>query len=180
MILIISTCRYKLSEEEFVDPIREIVESEGFRAEVKHYMEKPEYGKYDKIIICGTALKDFNYLKNLQYFNKLKNLNKPVLGICAGYQILALLYGNRLEEIRKIGLYRVRVVKENSLTARSEFEAYFLHIYSLSKANEKIEVIALQDEEIAIFKIRGKPYYAISFYPEVLNPEIIKNFIRKV
>jgi hypothetical protein len=64
MILIISTCSQNLNENEFVRPIEKLLLKNGFDYKTKHYSEISDVSEYDKIIICGTALKDFEYLKN--------------------------------------------------------------------------------------------------------------------
>jgi hypothetical protein len=53
MILLISTCNEALHEREFVDPIATI-------GTVRHYNDvtQADIDAADKIIICGTSLKD--------------------------------------------------------------------------------------------------------------------------
>lgn len=176
MILIISTCRYSLSEEEFVRPIVEIARSEGFGYEVRRYHERIEPSEYSKIIICGTALRDFDYLRYIHNFTQLIDYDGSVLGICAGYQILAKLFSNELEEVKKIGVYDVKVVKNNPLIDK-DTRSYFLHKFSLKRVNEALEKLAIQNDEICVFKVKGKDFYGVSFHPEVLNKEIIVNFL---
>ena len=57
-LLLISTCQEKLSEREFVHPISKILDSE--QHQILHYTEctRDTIQKFDKIIICGTSLKD--------------------------------------------------------------------------------------------------------------------------
>jgi len=55
MILIVSTCRYLLSEEEFVRPIVEIVRECGFDYCVRRYHERISAEEHSKIIICGNC-----------------------------------------------------------------------------------------------------------------------------
>ncbi|HDH07111.1 MAG TPA: hypothetical protein ENF87_01955 [Thermoproteales archaeon] len=178
MILIVSTCRYRLSEREFVEPIIEIVKENGYKYHVKRSHEKLNLENYSGIIICGTALMDFDYLKHLKNFKELKNYSGKVLGICAGYQLLAKIYDNQLEKIEKIGVYSVKVVQENPL-ASGEFRAYFLHVLALSRTRN-LEILAKQGNEIAMFKVPGKNFYATSFHPEVFNKTVIENFLNIV
>ncbi len=174
MILVISTCKYGLSEEEFVRPIAEIVEKAGFRYEIKRYKEKIDPKKYDKAIICGTALKDFEYLENMERFEWIHEFEGHILGICAGYQVIASLFGQKLERAERIGVYEVEVLKENPL-AEKTFRAFFLHKLALKSA-ECVEPLAVQGDVICMFWIRK--FYGVSFHPEVLNPEIVERFLK--
>jgi len=177
MILVVSTCKYLLSEEEFVRPVVEIVKSYGFDCDVKRYYERINPEDYSKVIICGTALRDSDYLNYIDNFKKLIDYDGSILGICTGYQILAKLYSNTLDEIKKIGVYNVKVVKKNPLI-QNDFKAYFLHKFALRNVNKMIEPLAMQGDEICMFKVKDKNFYGVSFYPEVLNREIIVNFIQ--
>ena len=60
-ILLISTCKEKLSEYEFVKPIVEIIES--FDYDIINYrnLETLDLQIYDKVIICGTSLQAVSY-----------------------------------------------------------------------------------------------------------------------
>jgi len=176
VILVVSTCRLPLSEEEFVRPVVEVLRGRGLSCEVKSYRERLDFSAYTKVIICGTALMDLDYLNYLDNFEALLDYDGGVLGICAGYQILALLFGGRLEEALKIGVYRVRVVRPNPLTREGDFGAYFLHNYAVTEASGKVEPLAVQGGEICMFKVLGREFYATSFHPEVQNRDIIEKF----
>ncbi|MEK6849916.1 MAG: gamma-glutamyl-gamma-aminobutyrate hydrolase family protein, partial [Nanoarchaeota archaeon] len=103
MKLVISTCADPLSESEFVAPIVKLV---GECVVRKCNKVKPEdIAQADSIIITGTALADFVYLK--QKWDWLKTFKKPVLGICAGMQVLALAHGGKLVNQERIGVHPV-------------------------------------------------------------------------
>lgn len=167
--LIISTCADKLSELEFVKPIERLVG----KCTTKHYsnLTKEDTDNADKIIITGTALKDFGYLNH--NWNWLKDYNKPVLGICAGMQAIAQEFGVKIEDFVTIGPHKVTVVKENKLCAGS-FDAYFLHTKT---GTGNFEVLATTDGKPCIIKHPSKEIYGCIFHPEVMNESIIKNFI---
>ena len=65
MILIINVCEEKLHYYEFVKPIEDIVVEDYF---VKNYVDisKEDLERADKVIICGTSLKDNCFLKLLE------------------------------------------------------------------------------------------------------------------
>ena len=179
MITVVSTCKYKLSEEEFVRPIVEIVRLCRLNYRIVRYREMIDLNDCSKVIICGTALRDFDYLNYIDNFKLLIDFEGDVLGICAGYHILALLFSNKLTKIKKIGVYDVKIIKENPLVETKNIRGYFLHSYALKDINDNLECLAVHNDEICMFRVKRKNFYGISFHPEVLNKELIVNFLLK-
>ena len=161
MIWIVSTCKEKLSELEFVNPVKHIAENFDRVKLLKHY-EKPTRGK---VIITGTALKDFEYMKRIENFAWIKHYRDDILGICSGAQILAKLFGLKLVPAKKIGVFEV-------VAGNKKRRAYFLTSYLAEKGKY---TIALVDGLSAAFKIDNK--YGVFFHPEVLNVDIIEKFL---
>ena len=95
MILIISLCKEKLHDLEFVKPIEKVVSSLGEKCSVKNYIEvaKTDLEKADKVLLSGTSLMDFDYFNHMDKFSWLKDCEKPVLGICAGMEIIVHEFG---------------------------------------------------------------------------------------
>jgi len=172
MILIISTCVEKLNENEFVKPIANIV---GKDFEVKHYSEVQSVDKYDKIIICGTALKDNSFLEDLDKFVWLLETANPVLGICSGMQIIALSFGAELTESKEIGMTKVNVLKENVLFSE-ELKVYELHGNGLINLDQ-FNILADTDGSVQAIKHKEKKFYGIIFHPEVRNHQVVINFL---
>jgi GMP synthase (glutamine-hydrolysing) len=168
MILIISTCREQLSEMEFVRPIALMIEDHH----VQHYsrLKPADIKAADKIIISGTALKDFDYLQG--DFKWLQKCDKPVLGICAGMQIIAKEFGVPLTESAAIGPQKVEVVAANKL-AKGEFNAYFLHTKT---GTGDFKVLAVSNGKPCMIKHNEKEIYGCIFHPEVMNESIIRGF----
>jgi GMP synthase (glutamine-hydrolysing) len=171
MILLISTCKDKLSEEEFVRPVSNLI---GVPHEIKHYSEDIYLGSYDKIIICGTALMDNSYLEEIEKFNFLKDVSIPILGICSGMQIISIVFGSRLAKSKEIGMIRIELVKTNSLF-QEDLESYALHGNSIEPSDE-FEILAKSDRCVQAIKHKRLEIYGMMFHPEVRNPQIIRNF----
>lgn len=171
MILIINTCKEKLSELEFVKPIENIVKNNFV---TKHYTQitQKEISAADKIIITGTALADFEYLK--QDFSWIKTTDKPILGICAGIQIIAQAFCIPLKDNINIGVRKVITTKKNKL-CEGIFDAYFLHTKTTT---EKFVVLATTNGDLCIVKHPDKEIYGCMFHPEVMNTELITIFVR--
>lgn len=168
MILIISTCREKLSELEFVEPIKRMVDK--FIVKRFDNVTNDDLKNAKKIIICGTALKDFDYLE--ANWSWIESFEKPLLGICAGAQVIGKAYGLHLKNETSIGQQKVETIKLNRL-CDGEFNAYFLH----TKNVEGLETMAKSNGKPCILKHPKKEHYAVIFHPEVMSVQIIRNFL---
>src|SRR3989344_9644550 len=185
MILIINICKEKLHYLEFVKPIEDILRKEKIEYQTVYYKKLTDKEllnkKLNKIIICGTSLKDSEYLENLNYFKWIKfpKLNKPILGICGGMQIISLIFGGVLVENKEIGQLKIQFEKEFLNFKPSEKEVYLLHNYAV--INNELEVFASYKElEIPqAIKHKTKPIYGVLFHPEVRNKELISYFCKE-
>ena len=177
MILLVSTCSEKLSELEFVKPIEKILKEMKLASFTKHYLEinKPNLEKADKIIICGTALNDFDYVNNLNDFFWIKDCEKPIFGICSGMQIIGMFFGSKPKRKKEIGIGKINLRKE-FLGMKENFEGYFLHNLSVTKAN--FEILADSGTDISAIKHKTKPIYGVLFHPEVRNNILIEEFAK--
>src|SRR3989338_3023769 len=97
-ILIINICKEKLHYFEFVKPIEDILKNSNQKTKnikffTKHYtkLNSLDVDKADRIIICGTSLKDNDFAKdeNIATFNWIKPHAKPILGICGGLHFIS-------------------------------------------------------------------------------------------
>lgn len=166
-----------LAQYEFVKPILSVVEPfEPCR--VKHYLDvdHSEVENYSHIILSGTTLKDFDFLKHLDCFHWIKTCTKPILGICAGMQTIIRLYGEVLVPCQQVGMTEITTTKQNMLFSGA-FQAYSLHTYSIAPENQTFDAIAESSKCVQAIVHKNKPIYGVLFHPEVRNPPIIKRFI---
>jgi GMP synthase (glutamine-hydrolysing) len=179
MILIVDMNWKKgsLGYYEFVLPIASIAQSLD-EYTVKHHLEitKKELSQCEILILSGTALKDMTTLSRLEKFRWLKDIEKPVLGICAGMETIGMVYGMRLRRCLEIGMTQVNVVKENLLFSGG-LKAYSLHSVCVEPSAD-FEVWAESTKCVQVIKHKIKPIYGVLFHPEVRNPELIKLFIQ--
>lgn len=167
-VLIINLNKHDLAYHEFITPIISIIKE----ADVVHYKESYNPNNYDKIILGGTPLKDNEFLENIKLFNWIDDFKKPVLGICAGAEVIALRLKCRLTTNKSIGLKKIKTINNNPLF-KGEFEAYCLHSLSVELRNEKGYTELAENTEAFMFN----NLYGIMFHPEVRNIYIVKKFI---
>lgn len=162
---------------EFVLPLVVAVEASGQPVVVRHYSEISDADLADcrAVLMSGTPLKDTHTLTQLDKFSWLKTFDKPVLGVCAGMQTFAAVYGLLLTRCLEIGMTQIRTLSENPLFTGT-FNAYSLHTLSVESSDE-FEVLAESPKCLQAIKHKQKPLYGVLFHPEVRNPKIIKNFL---
>lgn len=182
MILLIDLCYEKgsLSRYEFVDPIKDCVKRAGSRSEVLHFSEvkDEEIKRCEKVILCGTALKDNVYAKDVESFSWIRECEVPILGMCAGMQVIGSIFGGDIVPQPKIGLEQIEITTETGLLGPSRMiEGYHLHNYGVTLP-EGFLIVAGARSGIEAFKHQEKPIYGILFHPEVRNRWIIKRFVQ--
>ena len=179
MILVVNVCFEKLHYFEFVKPIEDILRNGGLEYSTIHYTQVSE--KYlalaEGIIICGTSLKDDDFLNKIDEFSWIKNINKPVLGICAGMHLIGLLFGGEIKRETEIGFYEESF--RSFLGLEDSEQVYHLH-------NNYIDFFHLKEFEVfskgripQAVKHRDKELYGILFHPEVRQKSLILNFCSK-
>ncbi len=177
MILIIKTNKHPIHDEEFVKPVEKLIDNYKIENIRNENINKKIYDA-KKIIITGTSLKDNDYMRYWKNINPVKTLPVPVLGICAGMQLLGKIYGAEIVKSVQIGVKEIKIEKETKIIDKKDqkIKAYFLHNYTV-KENENIETISRLDYP-EIIKIKNKEQYGLGFHPEVMNREIIERFLK--
>lgn len=173
MILIINVCKEKLHYYEFVKPIEDILKRKEIKFFTLYYKDLTEeyLNKATKIIICGTSLNDNQFLEDVNKFKWIKEIDKPILGICAGMQLIGLIFGGNIKNKKEIGYYE-EIFDNNFLGMDYNQQVYHLH-------NNYVEF----PDEFQIFcksnitqAVKYKNIYGTLFHPEVRNKELILNF----
>lgn len=181
MILLVNICNEKLHYFDFVRPIEDILRKNKIEFFVKGYdrINESDLKNAEKIIICGTSLKDNDFLKDKGKFRWIKSFDRPILGICGGMQILGLTYGGRFGQKTEIGFYREDFFN-SFLGLAGEQEVYHLHnnFVDFSRCTELDYFAVSKLDILQAFKHKTKPHYGVLFHPEVRQKEMIINFIK--
>jgi GMP synthase (glutamine-hydrolysing) len=179
MILLIQICKETFHYFEFVKPIEDILNKMGVKFISVNYKDISEEKllQADKVIICGTSLKDNGFLDDVNDFFWIKNFNKPIFGICGGMHILGLVFDGKLKKQQEIGLTTIKFDKE-FFGMEGAKEVYELHNFYAESS--EFEFLSTSKYCPQAMKHKHKPCYAVLFHPEVRNKELIENFIRDV
>ena len=180
MILLVDLCYEKdsLSQYEFVHPIFDTLKRSGFSSEIRHFteLERRERERFDRIVLTGTALKDNDFAERIDLFSWLAECRKPILGICAGMQVISAVFGGQIVPQPAIGLEAISIIRESALLGEPrEIEGYHLHNYGVTLP-EGFLLLAGMPGKVEAFCHPARPIFGIVFHPEVRNRWIIERF----
>ena len=179
LLLDLSYRAHSLSRDEFVGPIARIVERAGREWKESHFSEirSNDLEGTAGIILCGTALKDNLFADRVQEFSWLRNISVPVLGICAGMQILCKFFGGTIRPGCEIGMTEIRVdISDPLLPASPAFQAYELHSFTCDPPPGWV-VTAVSDGGVQAVRHPDRPLYGVMFHPEVRNDGVVERFL---
>lgn len=180
MILLVDLCYEKgsLSQYEFVHPIARALRMAGAAWKIEHYteVEEQELQRYSHAVLCGTALQDNAYMDRLDSFDWIKSFRGPLLGICAGMQVIGSIFGGKLVPFASIGLEKIEILRETSLLGKpGQIDVYHLHGFGVTLPEEFI-LLAGSPEHAEAFRLIGGSVYGIIFHPEVRCRWILERF----
>ena len=180
-ILIINSAEKGITE--FVEPLEKIVREAGTASIVIEYEETSfsDMTSYDGIIMSGSPRGDDIVDHHLPYFQWIKTCETPVFGICAGHHITGKLYGAQL--LRSVE----KEVGDNLLFIRQKDPIFngcprkFLvrqnHHDSITLPKDFILLAHSQGCRVSMMKHPAESLYTTQFHPEILNKNLILNFI---
>lgn len=179
MILILDCTRQDipLLRDEFVIPVMNIIQKAGYETVVQALDSRSMKRGSQAIILSGTSLMDHEFLK-VGIPEWLLSWNGPVLGICAGMQLIAISSGGKLIPCEKIGITEITVVREDPVfSGKTRFDAWELHQSSVI-IPETVLVLARSASGIQGIRLSDRPWYGMLFHPEVRNEWVILNFLQ--
>lgn len=141
--------------------------------------------KFDNVILSGRQKNsaEINAV-NSRVIKCSLNLDKPLLGICYGGQILALTLGSTLKRMDKVKeIVDIAIIKETDLlpnyTSVKMFES---HNYCVSTLSNDFNLLATSISCLnEMFCLKNKPLYGTQFHPEKSGKPgkfLVSNFLK--
>lgn len=134
------------------------------------------YENYDLIILTGgTGLPLDKHEKDLiGEINLVKNLNKPIIGICLGFEVICHTFGCKMEreDEREKGLVDIDVLISDKIFSRKDkLKVSMAHKWHVKEVASKLIPLARSLKGIDIVKHIDRPIYGFQFHPEITEPK---------
>lgn len=142
---------------------------------------------YDYYILSGG-----HYYPIMGHENKyakevelIKSTQKPILGICLGFQMIAYSFEASLKrlEIKKQGILDITLLEKSDplFTGLNAISVYESHRWVVEKLGNDLLPLASSPDGIEIIKHKSKNIYGLQFHPEMFpdqtqGDEIFANF----
>jgi GMP synthase (glutamine-hydrolysing) len=139
------------------------------------------------ILLSGTPLSDIDAVKrNVPYYQWLKDTDKAVLGICAGHQIIAKIFGSRIihKKEKHKGMCKVFVDYPHPILdgCSKSFIVYHLHMDVVVLPKVFNLLVHGHNSEVELMKHQSKPIWGVQFHPERTKKgqHILHNFLQLI
>ena len=102
--------------------------------------------------------------------NFVKSCDKPILGICMGFEIICRAYGSEVEEIPVVikGPAYLKVTRNGrKLLQHRKIHQYEAHKWRVRKAPKGFKTLAKSRAGIEVIKHKKRPILATQFHPEL-------------
>lgn len=141
----------------------------------------------DLIVLSGSGEVPLNFSLELykDELELIKSTHFPILGICFGFEAIALAHDEELLKLDKRvnGLFTINFNDSNENGSKT-YEVWQSHRWYLKEA-DKVEVLAQSENGIEIIKVPNKNIYGLQFHPEHTEPnndgkELFEIILRKM
>lgn len=141
---------------------------------------------YDLIVLSGGHPNSIKYQHEL-YEKELRlilRLDKPILGICLGFELIVYAFGGKLKEMlhKEKGSLKIKVIKKDLIFKDiTELEVYESHRWVADSLPEELEELARSRDGIEIVRHKTRFIYGFQFHPEIIvskkDLRIFENFL---
>jgi GMP synthase-like glutamine amidotransferase len=153
---------------------------EGHEVETVFYKPGVDFHWQDKDLIVlsggggeGFEINDYFNHGKLWYDDEMKlvlECQKPIVGICMGFEVITRAYGSKVEEMSSLikGYKHLKTTgvgkKSFDRDSLKQYEAHLWHVQDVS--SKEFEVLAESETGIEVIRHKRRPILATQFHPE--------------
>ncbi len=114
--------------------------------------------------------------------------NKPIFGICLGFELIGHVFGATLREMphKEHGIIDITIVQNDPIfRSIPNFQVYESHRWVVSELGTELIPLATSRDGIEAVRHVSRPIYGVQFHPEMFvektcGDEIFNNFLEQV
>jgi GMP synthase-like glutamine amidotransferase len=129
--------------------------------------------KADLVILSGGhKMSVVNHRKEfVREIQLIKRCSKPLLGICLGFELIAVSFGSKLKKMknREHGIVSLKIFNHSGLLKNiSNLKVYEGHRWVVSSLSKSLTPLAESKDGIEIFQHKTKAIFGFQFHPEII------------
>lgn len=152
----------------------------GHEVEMVDYKPGVKLNHQDKDLVIlsggggeGLEIHDKYRRRRLWYDDQMKfvrSIDKPVLGICMGFEVIARAFGAPVKPMKNglvHGYFKLdSSPKGRQVLGRDQLVQYKAHSWHVRKPPKGFEVLAVSPDGVEVIRHKTRPILAVQFHPE--------------
>lgn len=171
----------------YLPQLKNLLSKENFSVVPYSDLENTSIEEFDAIILSGGH--QFSVEGNQNRFEKeislIQNTQKPILGICFGFELISYAFGAKLELLqnKETGIINIEVIESDKIFSNiPNFQVYESHRWVVKETPDDLIALARSKDGIEAVKHKSRPIYGVQFHPEMFvektcGDEIFFNFL---
>ncbi len=142
---------------------------------------------FDAVILSGGY--KFPVMGNESLLKKeidfIETSEKPIFGICFGFELIAMIFGAKLKQMDKKekGIIDIEILKPGGIFSNiPNFKVFESHRWVIETVGSQLVGLAKSKDGIEAIQHKTRPIYGVQFHPEMFvektcGDEIFNNFL---
>lgn len=151
----------------------------GYQVEFQKYQPGIVFNDWDKDLVIltggggeGQEISDLHKANHLWYedeMNYVLGTDKPVVGICMGFEVISSAFGAAVEEMNSVvkGVKNISVTKDGQAILKADsLKQLKAHKWHVNEAPSGFKSLAMSDTGVEVMMHDNRPIIATQFHPE--------------
>ncbi len=172
----------------YLPQLKNLLRNHDITVEKYFELKDVSFERFDIVVLSGGH--SIPLLGNESRFEKeidfVRNADRPIFGICFGFEIIAHVYGASLElmDKKEKGIMKINIIPDDIFLNIFEFEVFESHRWVIREIPDNLVALASSKDGIEMVRHKDKPVYATQFHPEMFlettcGDEVFNNFLKK-
>jgi GMP synthase-like glutamine amidotransferase len=157
-----------------IEELKRLVDGEKVEVVEFGKINSINYKNFDLIILSGSSHFPILSLSHQELYPQeielILNSEKPILGVCLGFELIAYAFGatmNRLN-FKELGIVKIRPTNNSPLFKDiPSFEVYEAHRWTINEVPIGFDELARSKDGVEVFQHKNRKVFGFQFHPEM-------------